>query len=87
MKIKDGFILRQVAGNYVAVAVGEESVNFNAMVTTNDTGAFLWEKLQTETTEEELLNALVSEYDIDRETAKADIAEFLEELRKGKLLV
>ncbi|MBR4723148.1 MAG: PqqD family protein [Clostridia bacterium] len=61
MKIKDGFILRQVAGNYVAVAVGEESVNFNAMVTTNDTGAFLWEKLQTETTEEEILNALVSE--------------------------
>lgn len=87
MKIKDGFILRQVAGNYIAVAVGEESVNFNAMVTTNETGAFLWGKLQTEITEEELLDALVSEYDIDKETARADISEFLEELRKGKLLV
>jgi len=86
MRIKDGFILRQVAGNYIAVAVGAESIDFNAMVTTNDTGAFLWKKLQTETTEEELLEALTSEYDIDAETAKADISEFLEELRKGKLL-
>jgi hypothetical protein len=87
MKIKNGFILRQVAGKYIAVAVGEESVDFNAMVTTNETGAFLWEKLQTETTEKELLDALTSEYDVDEETAKADIAEFLEELKKGKLLV
>ena len=46
MKIKDGFILRKVADSYIAVATGEESVNFNAMVTTNETGAFLWEKLK-----------------------------------------
>lgn len=87
MRIKDGFILRQVAGNYIAVAVGEESVDFNAMVTTNETGAFLWKKLQNETTEKELLDALLSEYDVDEETAKVDISEFLDELRKGKLLV
>lgn len=87
MKIKDGFILRKVADSYIAVAVGEESVNFNAMVTTNETGAFLWEKLKNDITEEELLAALTSEYDVDAETAKADIAEFLEKLRDGKLLV
>ncbi len=87
MKIKDGFVLRKVAGNYIAVATGEEAVNFNAMVTTNETGAFLWEKLKNETTEEELLKALLSEYDVDEETAKADISEFLEKLREGKLLV
>ena len=87
MRIKDGFILRKVAGSYIAVATGEESVNFNAMVTTNETGAFLWEKLRNETTEEELLSALLSEYDVDEETAKADIAEFLEKLRDGELLV
>ena len=87
MKIKDGFVLRKVAGNYIAVATGEEAVNFNAMVTTNETGAFLWEKLKNETTEEELLKVLLSEYDVDEETAKADISEFLEKLREGKLLV
>ncbi|MBR4720634.1 MAG: PqqD family protein [Clostridia bacterium] len=86
MKIKDGFLLRKVADRYIAVAVGEESVNFNAMVTTNETGAFLWEKLKNETTEEELLKALLDEYDVDEERAKADISEFLEKLRDGKLL-
>lgn len=87
MKIKDGFILRKVANRYIAVAVGEESVNFNAMVSVNETGAFLWDKLKTETTEDELLSALIAEYDVDEETAKADISEFLEKLRDGKLLV
>lgn len=87
MRIKDGFILRKVADSFIAVAVGEESVNFNAMVTTNETGAFLWEKLKEDTTEEELLQALLGEYDVDEETAKKDIAEFLEKLRDGKLLV
>ena len=87
MKIKDGFILRKVADTYIAVATGAESVEFNAMVTINETGAFLWEKLQKETTEEELLAYLLSEYDVDEETAKADISEFLNKLRDGKLLV
>lgn len=86
MKIKDGFILRKVANTYIAVAIGEESVNFNAMVTTNETGAFLWEKLKTETTEAELVKALTAEYEVDEETAKADISEFLGKLKDGKLL-
>ena len=86
MKIKDGFLLRKVADRYIAVAVGEESVSFNAMITTNETGAFLWEKLKNDISEEELLKALLEEYDVDEETAKADIAEFLEKLRSGKLL-
>lgn len=87
MRIKDGFVLRKVAGSYIAVAVGEEAVSFNAMVTTNETGAFLWEKLKNDTTEEELVSALLAEYDVDAETAKADISEFLSKLRDGKLLV
>ena len=87
MKIKDGFVLRKVADTFVAVATGEEAVNFNAMVTTNETGAFLWEKLKNDTTEEALLAAILAEYDVDEETAKADISEFLETLKEGKLLV
>lgn len=87
MKIKDGFILRQVAGNFVVVAIGDEAVNFNAMITLNDTGAFLWEKLQNEITKEELLRAFLSEYDVDKETATKDLEEFIKQLEDGKLLV
>ncbi len=86
MKIKDGFILRQVAGSYIVIAVGGDSVDFNGMITVNETGAFLWEKLTEGATEAELLGAMLDEYEVDEATAKADIAEFLNLLEDGKLL-
>ncbi len=87
MKIKDGFILREVAGNFIVVAVGEEAVNFNAMITLNDSGAFLWNNLKEEITKEELTEKLLEEYEIDRETATNDVDEFLTILENRKLLV
>jgi len=86
MKIKDGFILREVAGSFVVVAINDE-VDFNAMITLNDTGAFLWQKLQNEITRENLLDALLAEYDIDKKTAQEDLDEFIEKLQDRKLLV
>lgn len=86
MKIKDGFILRQVAGSYIVISVGGESVDFNGMITVNETGAFLWEKLAAGATEEELLDAMLGEYEVDEATAKTDIAEFLKLLEDGNLL-
>ena len=86
MKIKDGFILREVAGSYIVIGVGGESVDFNGMITVNETGAFLWGKLAEGTTEEELLGAMLDEYEVDEETAKADIDEFLQLLCKEEIL-
>lgn len=86
MKIKEGYILRQVAGNSIVIAVGEEALNFNGIITINGAGAFLWEKLSSETTKEELVSAMLAEYDIDEETAKKDITEFLEKLNGAGLL-
>lgn len=86
MKIKDGFILRQVAGSYIVISVGGDSVDFNGMITVNETGAFLWEKLAEGATEAELVSAMLDEYEVDEATAKADIAEFLKLLEDGKLL-
>ncbi|MBO5060206.1 MAG: PqqD family protein [Clostridia bacterium] len=87
MKIKDGFILRKVAGNYIVIGVGQEAVDFNGMITINETGAFLWEVLSKGATKEEMLSALLAEYDVDEETAKKDITEFLIKLNDGKLLI
>lgn len=86
MKIKDGFILRQVAGSYIVISVGSDTVDFDGMITVNETGAFLWEKLAKGTTEAELVGAMLDEYDVDEVTAETDIAEFLKLLRDGKLL-
>lgn len=86
MKIKDGYILRQVAGNSIVIAVGDAAVDFNGMITVNGAGTFLWDMLTTGATEEELLAGMCKEYDVDAETAKTDIREFVEKLRSADLL-
>ena len=86
IKIKDGFILRQVAGNYIVIGVGGDAVNFNGMVTINETGAFLWQILEKGATKEDLLEALLKEYDVEEESAKQDITAFLTNLYNGDLL-
>lgn len=85
MKLKDGFILRRVAGKTVVLPC-DEALDLNMMITLNDTGAFLWEKLQEETTQEVLVAALLGEYDVDEETAKASVAAFVEKLNANGFL-
>jgi len=86
MKIKSGYLLREVAGNYIVVAIGEEAVDFNGLITVNETGAFLWKKLEEGIDTSELLAALTAEYDVDEKTAVADINAFVEKLQKADLL-
>ena len=85
MKLKDGFILRRVAGKTVVLPC-DEALDLNMMITLNDTGAFLWEMLQEETTQEALVAALLGEYDVDEETAKASVAAFVEKLNANGFL-
>lgn len=86
MKIKEGFLLREVAGNIIVVPVGDAAINFNGMVNLNETGAFLWKKLQDDVDKYYLLEELMKEYDVDEETAKADIANFVNKMYGAGLL-
>lgn len=86
MKIKSGFLLRQVGSQNVVVAIGEESRNFNGIIRLNDTGKFLWENMQSEITETELTKIMLKEYDIDGATAEADVADFIRNLKEAGLL-
>lgn len=76
MKIQPGFTLKEVADSFVIVPTGSNIVDFSAMITINETGAFLWECLKEDVTEEELCAKLCAEYDIDAPTALEDIKEF-----------
>ncbi len=87
MKLKSGFILRNVAGHSIVVPVGAQTVDFNCMITLNDTGAFLWQQLQEERSMQELTDALLAEYEVDTATAEADVASFVEQLQQAELLV
>ena len=81
MKIKDTFILSEIGDSFVVVPTGADTVDLNTMITLNETGAFLWQKLCDEKEKEELINEILNEYDIDRETVTNDVEEFIEKLR------
>lgn len=80
MKLKDGFLLRKVAGENVALPVGGD-LDPNLMITLNGTGAFLWERLGSETDVDTLVAAVLAEYDVDEATARAAVEGFLGTLR------
>ena len=86
MKIKSGLILREVAENYIVVAVGEAVKEFNGLINLNSTGAFLWKILEKGAEEEDLVKALLDEYEIDEETAKNDVSLFVKKIKEAKLV-
>ena len=87
MKISQNFILREIAGKYVIVPTGEAAYEFQGLITVNETGAFLWEKLQKdEQTEESLVKVLCEEYETDQTQAEKDVAEFIQRLRQQNIL-
>lgn len=86
MKIKDGYLLREVAGTHIVVPIGAGAMDFSGVISLNEVGAFIWNQLESETTKEKILEALLSEYNVDRETALADIDEFIEKLKGAELL-
>ncbi len=83
MKINENFLLREVAGNRVVMPVGEAAERFNGMIKLNGSGAYLFEKIQTGVADEDgLVAAMLGDYDIDEETARRDIGNFVSTLRK-----
>lgn len=76
MKIKKGFVVREVGGENVAVPVGAQSKSFHGMIKLNDTGRFLWDFFLKDHTQEEAVAALLSEYEVDERTATEDVKRF-----------
>lgn len=81
MKLKQNYALRSVANTWVVLPMGTETVNFNGMITLNESGAFLWRALEHGGDRESLADALMQEYIVDREEALADVDVFLQKLR------
>ena len=86
MKLKDGFILREVAGQTVVLPVGGD-LDLNMMITLNETGAFLWKQLENENDQAGLVAALLAEYDVDEATAKNAVEGFVAKLNENGFLI
>lgn len=86
LKLDKEYVLRQIGDDYVIVPVGKAALDFNGMITVNETGAFLWEQLVKGTSKEGLLETLMETYEVTQEEAERDIDEFLDVLYKNSIL-
>lgn len=79
MRQKDGFVLRDVLGDKALVGEGADAINFGKMISMNDTAAWLWEKASElgDFTEEQLVDAILQEYDVDKAKAQADVTKLI----------
>jgi len=82
MKLKQNYVLRNVANTWVVLPMGDETVKFNGMIRLNDTAAFLWKELEKGRNSAQMIDALVKEYDVSPEDAKKSIERFLETLQQ-----
>ncbi|MBR3894892.1 MAG: PqqD family protein [Clostridia bacterium] len=88
MQINQDFTIQKVGASYVAVPIGEASKSFRGMIQLNETGAFLWKLMaEKDCTEEELVEAMLAEYDVSREIAAADVHAVVETLKNSKLFI
>ena len=86
MKIKDGFVVRKIANQYMAVPVGARAKELHGMIGLNETAAFLWEIMKENRTEEELAALLYNEYEITEEKALETVKKFSMLLAKEGVL-
>jgi hypothetical protein len=86
MKIKANFVLRQIASVWVVLPLGNAALDFREMLTLNESGVLLWRLMKEGCDREDLVAALLTEYDVSRSVAEADADEFVEKLRSAGCL-
>ena len=86
MKIDEGFVLKDIAGQHVAVPFGDKSVDFNGIISLNETAKFLWERCKEETSKEVLIDALISEYQIAQDVAENAVNVFEKQMKEAGCL-
>lgn len=86
MKVKENYIPREVAGEYLLIPVGEAALKTKGLISMTESGYLLFCKLQQSTTRGELLQCILGEYDVSDAQAEADIEEFLQQMRSLDML-
>ena len=86
MKIKEGYILKDVAGNKIVIATGSEKMNFNGVMTFNSVGAEIFTMIDEGMAPEEIIKKIAGEYSADEATVRKDFAALTEKMRKYGIL-
>lgn len=86
MKIKKELLKRQVGGESFLVPLGKTVYDSNGLFVLTELGDFIWDLLPEAESEEQILSRILEEYEVDEATAKADLTEFIEKLRKMEII-
>ena len=87
MKLKYTFVINEIADKKVAVAVGDDLDKFGGFIKMNSVGAFIFEQLKNDVTEEQSVDAIMQTYtDATREEAAESVSEFIEKLKASNVI-
>ena len=86
MKACAGYVLRNIAGELLLMPTGDNIARFGGALLMNELSAFVWKKLQQPMTRDELLSAILDEYNIDEKTAAQDLDALLTELKEMQVI-
>ena len=87
MKLKDGFVLREIANQYMAVPIGVRAKELHGMIGLNETGAFIWERVSKNCSQEDIVKDLCEEYDVQHADALASVQRFFDKLKAEGILI
>ena len=77
MRVKEGFVIRDIMGQTVVIPTGKASEEFTGMVKLNDTGRDIWEAVSGGMTEEEIIDMISEKYEVSKENSKSDVKKFI----------
>ena len=86
MKIKDVFILKDVAGSKIVIATGAQRINFNGVITFNDVGAEVFNMLDGTNSVEDIVSKISADYNVDSNIVKNDVEKLIEKMKKHNLI-
>ncbi len=87
MKIKEGFVVREVAGTFLALATGDLSKIYNGSITLNSSAKFIFDCFLVDTTKDEVVAKMLDNYDnLDEQTAREAVDEFVGKLMGENLI-
>ena len=80
------FVMREIAGEAFLIPVGNASVKFNGMITLNSVSAYIWKKLENPISKDELISAMLEDYEVEKEQVEKDVTEFLNMLKQLEMV-
>lgn len=86
MTFRKELMKREIGGEFFLVPLGKTVYETNGLFFLSELGAFIWDVIPTSETEDDIVNAVLAEYEVDEETAKKDVAEFISKLKEMNIL-